>query len=173
MRMMMMIITNAVWSVHISKRIAAHMKQTLLICLRSLMVNLMQTTFLVHLFLNWHPKPYHSFGHAGPLFSGEKQHQIHPLESQCIRRVGTLLFHAVTIKHAPSTCNNSALSRSHSIPPETLNKGQLQTCCKLWPRAFGSCQKTQVVLNTFKAEGVLKYCYLSRRQRQGMLAQEC
>lgn len=75
-----------------------------------------------------------------------------PSESQCIRRVGTLLFHAVTIKHAPSTCNNSALSHSRSFPPDALHKGQLQTCCKLWLYAFGSCQMTQVALNTFKVE---------------------
>lgn len=30
----------------------------------------------------------------------------------------------------------------------------------------------QVVLNTFKAEGDLKYCYLSRQQQRGMLTQE-
>lgn len=76
-----------------------------------------------------------------------------PSWSQCIRRVGTLLFHAVTIKHAPSACNNSAVSHSHSIPPETLNERQLQTCYKLRRCAFGSCQMTQAVLNTFRAEG--------------------
>lgn len=47
---------------------------------------------------------------------------------------------------------------------KTLNKGQLQTCCKLWPHAFGSCQMTPVVLNILKAEGVVKYYCLSRQQ---------
>lgn len=56
-------------------------------------------------------------------------------------------------------------------PPETLNKGQLQTCCKLWLRAFGSSQLTQVVSNTFRANGLVKYCHLSRLWWRGTVTQ--
>lgn len=121
-------------------------KNTPLIILRSLMAHPMET-FLVFFFsLNWHPKPCHSFGQGGPLFSGEKQHQIHPLSPSAPCEWG-LSFHAVTIKHAPSTCNNSA--QSHR-----LNKGQLQTCCKLWPYAFGSCQMNPAVKTLWELKGL-------------------
>ena len=57
-------------------------------------------------------------------------------------------------------------------PLKTLNKGQLQTCCKSWQHAFGSCQMISVVLNTLKAEGVVKYYCLSGQQCWRMLTQE-
>lgn len=102
----------------------------------SLMVNLILTTLNCFNFFfksNYKlPNYTHFFVYVRPLFTSKKQHQIHP-PSQFIRRVGTLLFHAVAIKHAPCTCNNAALSRSPSIPTETLHKEQLQTSFKLRP----------------------------------------
>lgn len=135
----------------------------ILMCLRSLLDDV-TPKFHVHWYLNLNPQPYHSFGHGRPLFSGEKQRQTAPLR-QCIRRVGTVLLHAVTINHATNTYNNAVLSHIHSVSTDTFKKGQLQTCCKLRQHAFGSCQMTEAVLNAFKAERILKYCFWCRRQR--------
>ena len=125
-------ITNAVCSVHVSESAALRMKETHLICQWALMVNPMQTN-LPHAFVFKLTSQTRPFLWSRRAFVRRQEAASDPpSESQCIRRAGTLSFHAVTIKHASSTRNNSSVSRSHSIPLETLNKGQLQTCCKLW-----------------------------------------
>lgn len=87
----------------------------------------MQTTSLKHLLSKWHPKPYHSFGHARRC-SGEERGSDPPPESHSIGPVGNLPFHAVTIKHASIGLEATA----HCFSPlGTLNKGRLQTRYKL------------------------------------------
>lgn len=128
----------------------------------------LSSTFDLHLFfLNKNLIPYHFFGYAKLLCNNKEQCQIHPFPVHWVS--GDSPVSCGNHKTCPKYVQQCCLKPQH-VPPKTLNKGQLQTCCKLWPHAFGSCQMTEVVWNTFKAERVLNYCYLSRQQHCEMIA---
>lgn len=93
-----------------------------------------------------------------------------PSHSQWTGWVGTLLFLAVTIKHVWVLATILLRAAAAVFPLKHLTGNNYKLVANRGLHASESRRQTGVHLMAFKAEEVMKDCYLSRQQRRGMVA---